>query len=356
MKILCVLADVPVMQQMADTMKQAAEKLEGAEIVFGNWLDGKEEDFSNIVLHIENKGPDDLPIPRIIQENYDADIILAAFCPLSKEMMDHMPNLKAICITRGGIENVNLKAASSHGIKVVNAAGRNANAVSDFTVGMMLCVARNIAQSHHLIKIGRPEEPLANENRIPDMEEKTVGLVGFGHIGRLVAQKLSGFHMDILVYDPFLTPDDVKSLPVKLVSKTELFSNSDFVSVHARLSEETHHMIGEDELAIMKQSSYLINTARAGLIDYDALYTALSEKRIAGAALDVFYQEPLPADSPWLSLDNVVLTGHMGGATADAQKKSPIIAVNKLLQFYETGNKNLLMNPDAVYCEGEKHD
>lgn len=353
MKVVCVLANVPVMQQMAETMREAATKFDNSEVVFGDWIEEKEEDFSNIVLHIEKNGPNNLEIPAIFKENLDAEVIITAFCPISKDLIEQMPNLKAICVARGGVENVDLEAATKAGIKVVNAAGRNANAVSDFTVGMMLSIARNIAQSHYNIKTGCPEKTLPNAQRIPDMEGKVVGLIGFGHIGRLVAKKLAGFDVQIQVYDPYLNVATLEGKKIKKTDLETLMRTSDFISVHARLSDDTYHMISEDEIALMKENAYFINTARAGLVDYDALYTALNDHLIAGAALDVFYEEPLPANSPWLKLDNVVLTGHMGGATADAQKKSPLIAVDKLIDYMKTGNASLLMNP-GVTESGEK--
>lgn len=348
MKAVCVLAGVPVMQEMAETIVEAAHILGAEDVVCGDWLDGQVDEFSNLVLKLEKEGPSSFPIPQVIAENLDADILIGAFCPFSFEMMDRMPNLKTICVCRGGIENVDLDAATAHGIKVVNAAGRNANAVSDFTVGMMLACIRDLAQSNYYIRTGRADQALANAGNNPDMEGKTVGLVGLGHIGRLVAKKLGGFDVNIVAYDPFVKQEDLEGTGIELVEKDELFQRADIVSVHARLSEDTFHMIGERELSLMKETAFFVNTARAGLVDYDALYAALRDRKISGAALDVFYEEPVPSDSPWLELQNVVLTGHLGGVTVDAQRKSPIIAAKKVVQFEETKNARLLMNPSVV--------
>ena len=348
MKAVCMLAGVPVMQEMAETIVEAAHLLGADEVVSGDWLEGRTDEFSNLVLKLEKEGPNSFEIPQVIQDNLDAEVLIGAFCPFSAEMMDKMPNLKVICICRGGIENVDLDAATAHGIKVFNAAGRNANAVSDFTVGMMLACVRNIAQSNYNIRTANADAPLANADNTPDMEGKTVGLVGFGHIGSLVAKKLSGFDVKVVTYDPFISADALEGTGVALVEKDELFRTADIVSMHARLSEDTFHLIGEHELSLMKPTAYFVNTARAGLVDYDALYAALRDGRIAAAALDVFYEEPVPADSPWLELNNVVLTGHLGGVTADAQRKSPLIAARKVLSFKESGNVCLLMNPDVA--------
>ena len=336
------------MQEMGDTIVEAAKRLGADEIISGDWIEGNEDEFSNKVLKLEKEGPNSFEIPQCIMDNLDAEVLIGAFCPFSADMMDKMPNLKAIVICRGGIENVDLSAATKHGIKVVNAAGRNANAVSDFTVGMILSCVRDIAQSNYNIRTGNADAPLANSDSIPDMEGKTVGLVGFGHIGSLVARKLSGFDVKVVTYDPFINPAVLEGTGVSTVEKDELFKISDIVSMHARLSKDTFHMVGEHEIGLMKSSAYFINTARAGLVDYDALYQALHDHKIAAAALDVFYEEPLPADSPWIGLDNVVLTGHLGGVTRDAQRKSPLIAAEKILQFEKDGNPRLLMNPEVI--------
>ncbi len=149
----------------------------------------------------------------------------------------------------------------------------------------------------------------------------------------------------MITYDPYIPTEALAGTGVEKVEKDELFKTADIISVHARLTPDNVHMIGAAEIALMKPTAYFVNTARAGLVDYDALYDALKEHRIAAAALDVHEEEPLPADTKWLDLDNVVLTGHLGGVTADAQRKSPIIAAKKAIQYKETGNKRLLMNP-----------
>lgn len=353
MKAVCVLAGVPVMQEMADTMVAAAKLMGADEVVSGDWL-AEDEYFATLAKAVEDNQHelgdkegrlDSFAIPEILKNNLDADVLFVAFCPVSAKLMDQMPNLKAICACRGGIENVDIAAATKRGVIVVNAAGRNANAVSDFTVGMMLACVRNIAQSNYNIRNGEYSAPLANADNMPDMEGKVVGLVGYGHIGSLVAKKLSGFDVKVITYDPYIPTEALAGTGVEKVEKDELFKTADIISVHARLTPDNVHMIGAAEIALMKPTAYFVNTARAGLVDYDALYDALKEHRIAAAALDVHEEEPLPADTKWLDLDNVVLTGHLGGVTADAQRKSPIIAAKKAIQYKETGNKRLLMNP-----------
>ena len=167
---------------------------------------------------------------------------------------------------------------------------------------------------------GEWRREFANGMTIPELNEKTVGLVGYGAIGRLVAHYLEAFGSRIIAFDPYCLDDPA---PAQLVDLPTLVKQSDVVSLHARLSEETHHLIGAAELAMMKPTAVLVNTARSGLVDEKALVETLREKRIMGAALDVFDDEPLPADSPMLKLDNVTITPHLAGSTIDAFLNSP---------------------------------
>jgi D-3-phosphoglycerate dehydrogenase len=221
-------------------------------------------------------------------------------------------------------------AATQRGILVVNATGRNANAVSDFTIGLMLAEARNIARSHYEIKMGRYREPFPNREYIPDMYGKTVGLFGFGYIGKLVAEKLSGFKMNILVHDPYIDASEIEKYGAKAVDKDTLFKEADFLSINARLTEETYHVVGKEDIDKMKKTAFFVNTARAGLVDYDALADALRDHRIGGAGLDVFDEEPIPQDSPYLKMDNVTLTAHLAGGTLDATLRSPELLIERI--------------------------
>ena len=255
MKAVCVLAGVPVMQEMADTMVAAAKLMGADEVVSGDWL-AEDENFATLAKAVEDNQHelgdkegrlDSFAIPEILKNNLDADVLFVAFCPVSAKLMDQMPNLKAICACRGGIENVDIAAATKRGVIVVNAAGRNANAVSDFTVGMMLACVRNIAQSNYNIRNGEYSAPLANADNMPDMEGKVVGLVGYGHIGSLVAKKLSGFDVKVITYDPYIPTEALAGTGVEKVEKDELFKTADIISVHARLTPDNVHMIGAAE-------------------------------------------------------------------------------------------------------------
>ncbi len=287
------------------------------------------DELQNINLLVEQGGREEVEVPDYILDAVkDADIIITQFFPIGKELIDKCTNLKMIGVLRAGYENVNAEYAMSKGIKVFNTVGRNAHSVSDFTVGMMIAEARNIARGHYGIKNGEWIREYPNSGIIPDFGGRTVGLVGYGEIGRLVAKKLSGFDMEILVYDPYYKGDDIN-----LVSLEELLAKSDFVSLHARLTKDNERMIGSEQLALMKPTAYLINTSRSGLVDEQALYEVLKNGKIAGAALDVFDVEPPSADYPLVTLPNVTVTPHMAGGSTDAFVNTPKLLANGLIDY-----------------------
>lgn len=287
-----------------------------------DWDTGTFEKLQEINLLIEQSGCEAYEVPDYLLDAIkDAEILITQFCPVTREVIDNCSNLKIIGVLRGGYENINIEYAASKGIEVFNTPGRNADAVADFTVGAIICEARNIARGHYGIKTGKWIREYPNSGIIPDMPGRTVGLIGFGEIGRKTAQRLRGFDMDILVFDPYCNdfPDYVKAVDLK-----ELIAKADFVSLHARLTEANKHLINAEMLDLMKSNSYLINTSRAGLVDEGALYNALESGKIAGAFLDVFEDEPPGLDHPLVQLENVTLTPHMAGGSNDAFLNSPL--------------------------------
>jgi D-3-phosphoglycerate dehydrogenase / 2-oxoglutarate reductase len=341
LKILCV-GDAMI---FGDAFAKAAVHLGDSSIVSGDW-EANWDQLQHRRLIVEQKGPGVEPIPAIFENHLDAKIVLGLFCPFSAEAMDAFTDLKIIGVARAGVENVDVEAATERGILVFHITGRNAQAVSDFAIGMMLCEARNIARAHAAIRNGVWQKQFANSSYIPELRNKKIGIVGFGHIGRLVAQKLSGFDVEILVYDPWVQGD----LPcgTTLVSKETLFSEADFITIHARLTEQSKHLVGQKELSLMKPTAYLINTARAGLIDTNVLVSTLQERKIAGAALDVFDIEPIPDGHPLLSLDNVTLTTHIAGTTREALTRSSELLVEQIDGFFAGSDRVTLKNPQVL--------
>lgn len=314
------IGDLLIPQQYIKDGFEFMEEL-GHEVRTIQWELDNYEELQHINLEVETRGSEVIEVPsEIIDAVKDADVIITQFCPMNRKVIDACTNLKAIGVLRGGMENVNLDYAASKDITVFNTPGRNATAVADFTVGMLIAECRNIAKAHINLKNGKWVRDYDNVGMVPDLEEKTVGIIGFGAIGRKVAKRLHGFDMNILAYDPYVTeaPDYVR-----MVSLNELVESSMFITLHMRLTEETEHIIDETLLRKMRPDAYLINTARSGLIDEKALYQILLEKKIKGAALDVFDVEPPSSNYPLVTLDNVTITPHLAGGTTDAFLNSP---------------------------------
>jgi len=346
MEVLCI-GDVMI---PGDNIGAAAKtlRLNNLNIDIKNW----ETDWGKLQdrrLIIEKQGPSaESVVPQILNANKDTEMLLVLFCPVSREAINALPNLKLIGASRAGLENIDVKYATEKGIIVQNIKGRNAQAVSDFTIGLILGEVRNIARSYHAVKNGVWRKNFINSEMIPELQGKTIGLVGFGDIGQLVAQKLSGFQVNILVFDPYVSDEVIQKYHVQKVTIEDLLKNADFVSLHARLSKDSKNVIGEKELSLMKKNAYLINTARAGLINEEALYNTLKEKKIAGAALDVFWQEPIGENSRWLELDNVTLTTHIAGTTKEALTKSPYLLVEDINKLLENKEPKFIVNLEVL--------
>lgn len=346
MKLTCVIETrIP---GLGEPIMRFAKTVPKVEVTEAPWSGDKSIDMPTIFRRIESNGPDGEDIPEAFHANPDTEILVGSFCPFSGKGMDVFDNLRIIGVIRAGMENIDISAATERGIAVVNAAGRNADAVSDFTIGMMLAEARNIARAHHSIVSGKWEENFSNSAVTPDMRWKTVGLFGFGYIGKLMAEKLSGFKVNIISYDPYVSEDVLLQYGVKKTDKETLFRESDFISVHARLTEDSYHIIGENDFSNMKASAYFINTARAGLVDYNALYNALNNHKIAGAALDVFDNEPLPEGDRFRHLDNVTLTTHRAGSTIDANNNSPRLIFERIQSLIAGKKTDGFINPQVL--------
>jgi D-3-phosphoglycerate dehydrogenase len=293
----------------------------GVEVQVRRWEHPALVDLQQANLAIEQGGPQSVSLPADVAGDVAGfDIVCVQFAPLARRFIEAAARLKVIGVLRGGTENVDVPFATSRGIAVLNTPGRNARAVAECAMGMILAEIRNIARSHACLKAGQWRRSFANSDGIPELCGKTVGLVGYGAVGQLMAGYLQAFGAAILAFDPYHRGDPA---PAKLVELDTLLRESDVVSLHARLTAGSYHLIGEQQLALMKPTAVLVNTARSGLVDEAALTRALAERRIMGAALDVFDVEPLPPDHPLLALDNATLTPHLAGSTIDAFRNSP---------------------------------
>jgi D-3-phosphoglycerate dehydrogenase len=274
----------------------------------------------------------------------EADAILVrSATKVDAEALAAAPRLKVVARAGVGLDNVDVKAATQSGVMVVNAPTSNIVSAAELAVALMLAAARHLAPANAALKNGEWKR-----SRYTGIElyEKTVGIVGLGRIGVLVAQRLSAFGMKVLAYDPYVQAGRAAQMGVRLVSLDELLADADFMSVHLPKTPETLGLIGDEELAKVKPHLVLVNAARGGIVDEHALYVALKEGRVAAAGLDVFASEPC-TDSPLFEFENVVATPHLGASTDEAQEKAGI-AVARSVRLALSGE----LVPDAVNVQG----
>jgi len=275
-------------------------------------------------------------------EDVDAILVRSA-TKVDGEALAAAKRLKVVARAGVGLDNVDVKAATQSGVMVVNAPTSNIVSAAELAVALMVAAARHVAPANAALRNG---EWKRSKYTGIELYEKTVGIVGLGRIGVLAAQRLSAFGMNVLAYDPYVQPGRAAQMGVRLVSLDELLEESDFISVHLPKTPETIGLIGEDELARVKPNLVLVNAARGGIVDEQALFSALKEGRIAAAGLDVFAKEPC-TDSPLFELENVVATPHLGASTVEAQEKAGI-AVAKSVRLALSGE----LVPDAVNVQG----
>ena len=289
-------------------------------------------------LRMEKEGPEGwiTPDPEFMEKIGDADILFTSFCGVTEEMLKAGKNLKLVFLMRSGWENCNVAAAHRLGIPVCNTPSRLAEPVADLTVAMMIAECRGILRGNRSILQGEwIQNDIYNDTTNAALCNLRVGLYGYGGIGRAIAKRLTkGFGAEVVAYDTFCTPEAMEQDGVKPVSLDELVSTSDIVSIHLRLVEATKNIINADFFAKMKPTAIFVNTARAGLVDQQALLVALQTKKIRGACLDVFWDEPVPKDSPFLKMDNLTLTPHRAGITTDIVPNTLNLMMQDLQRFF----------------------
>ncbi len=269
--------------------------------------------------------------------------------------IEKLPELRIVASCRGDAVNVDIDACTAFGIPVLNAPGRNADAVADLTICFMLMLARRMPEASSFLHdpsitpgdmgaMGKAFGTLQGQ----ELWKKTIGLIGLGAVGRHVAERLSGFGARVLVADPFVSPEQAALVGARVVSLETLLRESDFVSLHAAVTPETTGMLGANELGWMKSTAYVVNTARAALVDEDALVATLAEERIAGAALDTFSVEPPGAAHPLMQLDSVISTPHVGGNTTDVSAHQGEIVVGDIRRLLSGERPLHALNPDVL--------
>jgi D-3-phosphoglycerate dehydrogenase len=282
--------------------------------------------------------------PALLEAIADAHAILVrSATKVDAEAIAAGRSLKVIARAGVGLDNVDIKAATTAGVMVVNAPTSNIISAAELTVGHILSLARHIPAAHAALAQGEWKRSAYTG---VELYEKTVGIIGLGRIGALIAARLQAFGVEVVSYDPYITAARAQQLGVQTVTLDELLERSDFITIHMPKTPETTGMIAAEQLAKMKPTAFIVNVARGGLIDEAALHDALVSKTIAGAGLDVFVQEP-PRESPLLALPNVVVTPHLGASTDEAQEKAGV-SVAKSVRLALAGE----LVPDAVNVAG----
>ena len=283
---------------------------------------------------------------EMIEALAGVEVCVTQMGPLTERILQASPDLRLFAITRGGPVNANLAAATAHGVAVCFAPGRNAAATAEHTLGLMLAAMRRIPQTNADLSAGTWRgDYYRYENVGPELEGATVGLVGYGAIGRRVARMVQGFGARVLVFDPYVDPSELQD--AQAVGLDELLSRSSVLSLHARATPETRGLIDAARIAAMPPGSVIVNCARGSLLDYDALCDALDSGHLFAAAFDVFPQEPIPPGSRLLSTPNIVMTPHLAGSSKATAANAARIAAADVARYLAGQPLQHCANPEA---------
>jgi len=286
---------------------------------------------------------------QLVRELKDEDILVVHDAPVTDEVMNASPNLKLIGCARGGPVNIDVNAATTRGIPVVSAPGRNAEAVADYVLGVMLVLARNLSKANIFLREKRKFDRSTFDSFFGhELGGKTLGLVGYGNVGSRVAKRARTFGMSILVFDPYIDKSKIEAPGIRTADFDALIASSDFVSLHARESKENENMFGKKQFELMKKSAYFINSARGSLLDEAALLEALTSGRIAGAGLDVLKKEPVSPDNPLVLMDNVFITPHIAGASREVPLRGAEIVARQVQNFINGEKLEGVINPSTT--------
>ena len=300
-----------------------------------------------------SRPPEDSEVAEAIR-GYNA-VVLGAVGRISAEALRNVENLKIIARHGVGYDNVDVQEATRRGVAVTYTPHANAESVAEHTFTLILALMRRIYEAHSLVRNGGWSE----RSKLIGFEiyGKTLGVIGFGDIGRRVAEiATKGFNMKVLAYDPYVDRGEMLKLNVKPADLKELLKESDIVSIHAILTSETYHLIGEEMLKQMKPNALIVNTARGPIIDEEALIKALGGRWIAGAALDVLETEPPDMGNPLLNMDNVLLTPHIAAFTVEALKRMDLMIVEDIDRIYNGLKPKRLVNPEVATRLGLRSD
>lgn len=291
---------------------------------------------------------------EIIEAARDSDAILVCYAEITKNVIDSLEKCKIIARSGIGVNNVDVEAATKRGIRVTNVPDYCVDEVSDHALALILALARNIIKLNNNVKSKRWS--FNNCKPMYRLKGKVLGLIGFGRIARNLAEKAKAIGFKIITSDPFIGEKAAKDYGVELVGLKELLRESDFISLHAPLTPETHKMIGINELKMMKKTAFIVNTSRGGLIDEEALYKALTEKWISGAALDVLSSEIFDPSNPLIGLDNVILTPHAAFYSEESLKELREKTVDEIIRALTGRPSRNLVNKEVCAEKEDKHE
>jgi D-3-phosphoglycerate dehydrogenase len=281
---------------------------------------------------------------ELLEQARDVDaLIISSRDAISRRIIEGCPKLKIISKRGAKPSNVDIEAATERGIPVTWTPGSNAVSVAEHALMMILAQIKRLIQGMNGQKDGKWRGDLVPGN---ELSGKTVGIIGLGQAGSELAKRLACFGVRIVAYDPYVPRERAVQLNVEMLGLEELLKVSDIVTLHCDLTQETRHLIGEEQLKQMRKSAYIVNTARGGLIDTRALYDALKEGLIAGAALDVFEEEPTGRDNPLFSLDNALHTPHMAGITHESVGREPVWAAEEVVRVLKGEPPKNVVNPE----------
>ena len=270
-------------------------------------------------------------------------IIVRSRTKVTREVIEQADNLKIIARAGVGVDNIDLDAATEKGIMVVNSPESTSITVAEHTMGLLLSMARKLTIADKSVKEGKWEK---KKFMGVELRNKTLGVIGMGRIGSQVVNRCKAFEMDAVAYDPYLPEEVAKQMGVELTDLETVLKKADFITIHVPLTPETKHLISTLEFELMKDTAFITNCARGGIIDEDALYDALKNDKIGGAALDVYESEPPAEDSKLFELDNIVLTPHIAASTKEAQRDAAIIVADEIIDLFKGGTpKNVLNMP-----------
>ncbi len=315
-------------------------------------------EMGDVVLDGWAKGDPKFTEEELIERTKDADILIVSYDDITRGVIENAPNLKLIACTRATPVNVDIAAAKERGIPVIYTPGRNSDSTAEMTIGLMLSIARRIPMAHGALKAGKflgdPETKKETKEGLKSdviwdmnmdspymifkgtqLHGKTLGIIGYGSIGRRVGRIARAIGMELLIFDPFVGEIDVEEFGVrKAITLKQLMQESDVITCHMKVTDQTRGSVSREMISYMKPTAYFINASRGAILDEEALIDALREKRIAGAAFDVYSSEPLAANHPFVTeLDNVVITPHIAGATEEVLTNHTKMIIGEVRRF-----------------------